>query len=184
MLGQCYWQYKTGTITRNGAEEFRNFHAIWERSFIFVGNNKKLVLSFKKKKKSSTKKCYKHYWELFLRDGFLEAELLGQWHTPLNVNWYCQVVSTYLLPCNTPRVHVSPCSLTTLAIPKAIALLNIFLFSKLKDIFCPWRIAYSYPQPIFYSFSYWFLWNPYMFWTRIFCLLYILTAVLNCVVCL
>lgn len=150
MLDQCYWQYKTGTITRNRVEEFRNFFMQFERGVLFLLEIIKSWCFFFLKKMSSTKKCYKHYWELFLRDGFLEVELLGQWHTPFNVNWYCQVVSIYLLPCNTPRVHLSPCSLTTLAMPKAIALLNIFQFSRLKDIFCLWRTAYLYPQPIFY----------------------------------
>lgn len=135
--------------------------------------------------KSSTKKCYKHYRGIFLRDGFLEVELLDQWHTPLNVNSCCQVVSLYLLPCHTLRVHLSACSLTTLAIPKTTALSNIFLFSRLKGIFLSSEncLLISSRHFLLGSFSYWFLWNPYIFWTRIFCLFYILTIVLNCVVC-
>lgn len=148
-LDRCCWRYKTLVLEmeRKNLETFMQF----ERRILFLLEIIKSWCSFfKKKKKSSTKKCYKHYWGIFLRDEFLEVELLDQWHRPLNVNSYGQVASIYLLPGNTPRAHLSACSLTTLAISKATALFNIFLSGRLKDTCCLLRIVCSYPQPIFY----------------------------------
>lgn len=68
------------------------------------------------------------------------SEWLGQWHAPLNVNTCCQVASIYLSPRNTPKVCLSACCLTALAIPKIISLLNLFLFSRLKIYFVFWEL--------------------------------------------